>query len=124
MLCVLSGRWECLSPALGLDIVHVSVLAHLEGRNGATDAHAVFDHRVATLEFADRELMAYGKVALRADPDLLVLVHDPAGQFLSCLQPLDDDHSDGVVFVVHNELNHNVSERAGCPNSDQPAGSK
>src|SRR3989449_8206794 len=67
MLCDLNGRLEWLSPALGLDIVHVSVLAHLDGRNGATDVHAVFDHRVATLEFADRELMAYGKVALRSE---------------------------------------------------------
>src|SRR5216683_5106950 len=109
MLCDLNV--ELPSPALGFDIVHVSVLAHLDGRNGATDVHAVFDHRVATLEFADRELMAYGDVALRAHPDLLVLVHDPAGQFLPCLQPLDDDHSDGVVFVVHHEMNHEVRQR-------------
>src|SRR2546425_4161001 len=60
MLCDLNGTLEWLSPALGLDIVHVSVLAHLDRHNGATDVHAVFDHRVATLEFADRELMAYG----------------------------------------------------------------
>src|SRR6267143_955175 len=50
-------------------------------------------------------------VALRAHPDLLVLVHDPAGQFLPCLQPLDDDHPDGVVFVVHHEMNHEVRQR-------------
>src|SRR2546422_3639107 len=67
MLCDLNGTLEWLSPALGLDIVHVSVLAHLDGHNGATDVHAVFDHRVATLEFADRELMAYGNVALRSE---------------------------------------------------------
>src|SRR5882762_6644611 len=104
MLCEPCGT--LLSPALGLDIVHVGVLAHLDGRNGTADVHAVFDHRVATSEFADRELMAHGNVALRADLDLLVLVHDPAGQFLPCLRTLDDDHSDGIVFVVHHEMNH------------------
>src|SRR2546430_9456358 len=71
-----------LSPALGLDIVHVGVLAHLDGRNRATDVHAVFDHRVAALELADRELVAHGNVALRANLDLPVLVHDPSGQLL------------------------------------------
>src|SRR6266571_9000894 len=99
---------ELLSPALGLDIVHVSVLAHFDGRNGATDVHAVFDHCVAALEFVDREFVAYGNVALRADFDLLVLVHDPSGQFLPCLHTLDDDDSDGVVFVVHHEMNHGI----------------
>src|SRR6266704_1410255 len=108
MLYDLNGTLEWLSPALGLDIVHVSVLAHFDGRNGATDVHAVFDHCVAALEFVDREFVAYGNVALRADFDLLVLVHDPSGQFLPCLHTLDDDDSDGVVFVVHHEMNHGI----------------
>src|SRR5712691_9327393 len=111
MLCDLNGTLEWLSPALGLDIVHVGMLAHLDGRNGAADVHAVFDHRVAALEFADRELVADGKVALRADLDLLVLVHDPAGQFLPRLHALDDDHSDGVVFVMHYEMDHGIGQR-------------
>src|SRR6266581_7810829 len=102
---------ELLSPALGLDIVHVGVLAHLDGRNGATDVHAVLDHRVATLEFADRELVAYGNVALRTDLDFPVLVHDPSGQLLPCLHTLDDDHSDGAVFIVHHEMNHGIRYR-------------
>src|SRR6266487_7012989 len=76
MLCDLTV--ELPSPALGFDIVHVGVLAHLDGRNGAADVHPVFDHRLATLEFADRELVAHGNVALRADLDLPVLVHDPS----------------------------------------------
>src|SRR3989442_8931743 len=33
MLCDLNGTLEWLSPALGLDIVHVSVLAHLDRRS-------------------------------------------------------------------------------------------
>src|SRR6266545_95209 len=81
---------EWLSPALGLDIVHVGVLAHLDGRNRAADVHAVFDHCVATLEFADRELVTYGDVALRADLDLPVLIHDPSGQLLPRPRALDD----------------------------------
>src|SRR5882672_3061874 len=104
MLCEPCGT--LLSPALGLDIVHVGVLAHLDRRNGAPDVHAVLDHGVAVLELSDRELVADGDIVLRADLDVLVLVHDPAGQLLPCLHPLDDDHSDGIVFVVHYEMNH------------------
>src|SRR5438093_6522769 len=105
---------ELPSPALGLDIVHVGVLSHLDGRNGAADVHAVFDHRLAILEFADRELVAHGNVALRADLDLPVLVHDPSGQFLPCLHTLAADHSAGAVFIVHYEMNNgSLSGRAG-----------
>src|SRR6266481_9458321 len=93
-------------PALGLDIVHMGVLAHLDGRNGAPDVHAVLDYGVVALELSDRELVADGDIVLRTDLDVLVLVHDPADQLLPCLHALDDDHSDGVVFVVHYEMNH------------------
>src|SRR2546421_2425646 len=102
---------EWLSPALGLDIVHVGVLTHLDGRNRASDVHAVLDHRVAAPELADRELVAYGDVALRPHLDLPVLVHDPSGQFLPCLHALHDDHSHGVVLIVHHEMNHGRSQR-------------
>src|SRR5580765_8682836 len=68
MLCDLCEETlEWFSPALGLDIVHVGVLAHLDGRNGAADVHTVLDHRVAALELTDRELVADGEVPLRAD---------------------------------------------------------
>src|SRR5712671_2691499 len=120
MLCGPCGTLEWLSPALGLDIVHVGVLAHLDGRNGAPDVHAVLDHGVTVFELSDRELVPDGDIVLRADLDVLVLVHDPAGQLLPCLHALDDDHSDGIVFVVHHEMNHeSVSDSAGYPHSDQ-----
>src|SRR6266851_213966 len=106
MLCGPCGTLERLSPALGLDIVHMGVLAHLDGRNGAPDVHAVLDHGVVALELSDRELVADGDIVLRMDLDVLVLVHDPAGQLLPRLHALDDDHSDGVVFIVHYEMNH------------------
>src|SRR6266853_1037641 len=102
---------ELLSPALGLDIVHVGVLAHLDGGNRAADVHAVFDHGVAALELADRELVAYGDVALRPDLDLPVLVHDPSVQLLPRLHALHDDHPDGVVLIVHHEMNHGTLQR-------------
>src|SRR5258708_1269755 len=105
------GTLERLSPALGLYIVHVGVLPHLDGRNGAADVHAVLDHGVAVLQLSDRELVADGDIVLRADLDVFVLVHDPADQLLPCLHALDDDHSDGVVFVVHYEMNHGVRQR-------------
>src|SRR6195256_4173064 len=71
MFCDLHGTLGT-SPAFGLDIVHVGVLAHLDRRKGAADVHAVFDHRVAALELADRKLVADGNIVLHADLDLLV----------------------------------------------------
>src|SRR5437879_10879336 len=102
---------ELVSPALCLDTVHVVVLSHLDWRNRTADVHAVFDHRVAALELTDRDFLAYGNVALRADLDLPVLVHDPSGQLLPCLHALDDDDSDGIVFIVHQEMNHGIVQR-------------
>src|SRR5260370_31368842 len=98
-------------PALGLDIVHVGVLTHLDGSHGPADVDAVLDHRLVGLQLADRELVTDRDVVFRTDLDLLVLVHDPAGQLLPRLHALDDDHSDGVVFVVHHETNHGIRQR-------------
>src|SRR6185437_6454855 len=43
-------------PALGLDVVHVQMLAHLDRGDRAADVDAVLDHGVVRVQLADREL--------------------------------------------------------------------
>src|ERR1700688_1674068 len=94
------------SPAFGLDVVDMGMLAHLDRRHRAADIDAVLDHRFVRGQFADGELVADGDVALRAHPDFPVLVHDPAGQFLAGLDAFHDHDADRISFVVHDEMNH------------------
>src|SRR5665213_2851525 len=73
-------------PALGLDVVHVRVLAHRDRRHHAPDVGAVLDHRRILGEAADRELVPDGDVGPGAH-------HDDA---------------DRVVLVVNHEMNHRL----------------
>src|SRR5665213_1339497 len=95
-------------PALGLDVVHVRVLAHRDRRHHAPDVGAVLDHRRILGEAADRELVPDGDVGPGAHLDVLVLVHDPAGELLSSLDALHHDDADRVVLVVNHEMNHRL----------------
>src|SRR2546423_2774734 len=76
------------SPPFRLDVVDVRVLAHLDRRHHAPDVHAVLDDRRFLRQRADGELVPDGNVRHRLHLDLLVLVHDPAGDLLPGLHAL------------------------------------
>src|SRR5687768_13013838 len=81
-------RFPSFSPALGLDVVDVQVLAGADGLDRAADVHAVLDDRLAFLDRPDRQLVADRDVVLRVELDHLALVHDPAGELRAGLQAL------------------------------------
>src|SRR5690349_13042536 len=113
-----SSRVPSVSPALGLDVVHVGMLADLDRRHRAADIDAVLHYGFVRGELPDRELVPDRDVAARTDLDLSILVHDPADQLLPRFHAFDDDHPDRVAFIVHNEMNHGVAAASGktdCP---------
>src|SRR5260221_3193560 len=93
-------------PALGLDVVHVQVLALADRLHHFADVDAVLDHRVAHLVIAQRQLVAHRNVALRGDLEVLVVLHDPALERLAGLDAFHHDDADAVAFLVDNEMNH------------------
>jgi hypothetical protein len=50
--------------------------------------------------------VADGNVALGADLDVLVVLHDPAVERLPGLHAFDDDDAHAVAFLMHHEMNH------------------
>ena len=77
-------------------------------------------------EGADGELVADRDIALRANLDLAVLIHDPTGQLLAGLDAFDDDDAHRITLVVHNEMNHGfpgdlASDKADYRRCSRPA---
>jgi len=93
-------------PPLGLQVLHVRVLAARDRRHHLADVDAVLDHRVAGLVVLQRQLVADRDVALRRHPDLLVVFHDPADQLLARLHALDHDDADAIALLMHDEMDH------------------
>src|SRR3974390_3025868 len=74
-----AGRPNLALPALGLHVVHVKVLADLDGSDGAADVDAVLDHRRVFVQRLDGQLVADGNVVQGFHGDGLVFFHHPAG---------------------------------------------
>ena len=92
-------------PPFGLDVVHMQVLAGLDGRDDAADIDAVLDHGGAGIERLDGELVTDGDITEGLNADGLILIHDPAGEGVSFFDALDDDDPDRVALVVDHEMN-------------------
>src|SRR5687767_566204 len=99
---------RCSLPALGLEVLHVRVLAARDRRHHLADVDAVLDHRVARLVVLQRELVADGDIAPGGDLELLVVLHDPADQLLALFHALDDDDADAVALLMHDKMDHSA----------------
>src|SRR5689334_25114326 len=74
-----------LSPALGLDVVNVGMLARLDRRDDLADVDAILDHRIAHVQVLEGNLVSERDVLRAAQIDRPVLVEDQSGQRLSGL---------------------------------------
>jgi hypothetical protein len=86
--------------------MHVQMFALADRLHHLANVDAVLDDGVARLVIAQRDLVADRDVALGADFDVLVVLHDPAVERLAGLHSLDDDDADTVAFFVHHEMDH------------------
>src|SRR4029079_9530009 len=92
------------SPALGLDVVDVGMLARLDRGDDLADVDAILDHRIAHLQFLEGNLVSERDVLRAAQIDRPVLVEDQPGQRLSGLDAFDDDHGDRIVGVMQHTV--------------------
>src|SRR5688572_6053367 len=99
---------RCSLPALGLEVLHVRVLAARDGRDDLADVDAVLDDGVPRLVILERDLVADRDVAPGGDLELLVILHDPAHQLLALLHALDDDDADAVALLMHDKMDHSA----------------
>jgi hypothetical protein len=107
------GLVSVTSPALCLHVVDVNVLAHGDGSNHPPDVDAVLDDGVVLSEIDDGELVPDGNVVLRVDLDVPLLIHDPAVEAVTGGDSFDNNDSDGVVFVMNDEMEHWHLSRIG-----------
>src|SRR6185295_7399873 len=82
------------------------VLAARDRRHHLADVDAVLDHRVPRFVVFQCQFVADRDVAFGGDAYFLVVLHDPADQFLALLHALDDDHADAIAFFMHDEMDH------------------
>src|SRR6516165_1051397 len=102
-----------VSPALGLEILHVHVHADVRIGDHLADVFAVLDDGVARPERAQRYLVTDRNVLRGLERDGLVGLGDDAEHLGATLQPLDDDDADVVLRTVNQEvrLGHGFSPR-------------
>src|SRR5262245_11211563 len=96
------------SPALGLQVVSVNVIALTDGRDHAAYVLAVLDDRVAYGKIAQRDLVPDRHVLVGYRAQLAVVLRDDAQHVGACLQVFDDDDTDIVTVIVYQEV------RGGC----------
>jgi hypothetical protein len=101
-------------PALGLDIVDVGVFSDTDVGNTPADVDTVFDYRVALAQRFDREFVSDRYVARRVELNLTILIHDPAREFIAGFDAFYDNHTDGVIFIVHYKVNHTIPREKPC----------
>src|SRR5262245_10069604 len=84
------------------------MLAARDRRDDLADVDAVLDHGVARLVVLERDLVPDRDVALRLDPELLVVLHDPAGELLALFHAFHHDDADAIALFMHHEMNHST----------------
>eukprot|EP01036_Dinobryon_divergens_P061019 gene61019-81355_t len=94
------------APLDGRHAHHLLMFAGCDGGYGTADVDAIFHHRRADAEIADRELMTDWNVAQRGHGDFAVTIYDPAAQRLARPHAFDDDNTNRVVHFVDQEINH------------------
>ena len=104
------SRAPCL-PALGLDVVHVGVLAGLDRRDHLAHVDAVLDDGVARLPCPSARPCGRSGCPGAPRARSSVVVHDPAGERRAGLDAFDHDHRDGVA---RRRAIRNESLRAPC----------
>src|SRR3954462_15418698 len=93
-----------MSPPLGLEIMHVNVLAFADVGDRLADVLAVFPHGVAVLDVGKRDLVADRNSHLRLEPERGIVGGDHARHRRAGLEALDHDNADRILLVVHEEL--------------------
>src|SRR5262245_34050367 len=91
-------------PALGLEIVHVHVLALLDALHEAPDVLAVLDRRVAVLEVGERDLVADRNVVLHRNGERRVVLGDDAERLGAGREALDHHHGHIVLRAVRQHV--------------------
>src|ERR1044071_2412444 len=89
-----------ISPPLGLEIMHVNVIALADIGDRLADVLAVFPHGVALFDVDQRDLVADRYVHFCSKLEGGVIGRNDAQHVRSGLEPFDDDHADGVFLVV------------------------
>src|SRR6516225_9210171 len=93
-----------VSPALGLEVLHVHVRADVGIGDHLADILAVLDDGVARPERAQRHLVANRNILRGLERDGRIRLGDDPEHLHTTLQPLDDDDADVVLRAMNQEV--------------------
>lgn len=100
-------------PLARFQVVDVDVIARRNVSNGMTNVLAVFQDRFAIADVLEGKLVPQRDGVIHFHADGFVRVHDPAGQILSSLNALNDNHTNGVAFVMDQKIGR-CATQLGC----------
>jgi hypothetical protein len=72
--------------------------------DNAADIMSVLQDGVAKFEVTKSDLVPERHSIERLEANGLIGFHDPTGDFFAGLDIFDDDHANGVGFIVHDEI--------------------
>jgi hypothetical protein len=91
-------------PPFGFQIVYVNMAAFADIGNYAAYVISVLQHGVANFQVAEGNFVTERDGIERLEANGLVGFHDPTGDFFAGLDVFDDDDTNGVGFIVHDEI--------------------
>jgi hypothetical protein len=84
--------------------MYVNMAALPDIGDDAADIMSILQHRVANFQVTKSNFVTERYGIERLESDGLVGFHDPTGNFLAWLDILDNHDTNGVRFVVHDEI--------------------
>jgi len=100
----------------------MDVIARCDIGNGMANVLAILQYRFAITNIFQGEFMPKGNRMVYGDANSLINIHDPAGQILSSLNALNDNHTNGVAFVMDQKIGR-CTAQLGCL-SEKKSGKK
>jgi hypothetical protein len=91
-------------PPFGLQIVDVNMAAFADIGDNSADIMSVLEHGVANFQVTKSDFVTEWHGIERLEANGLVGFHNPTGDFFAGLDVFDDDHANGVGFIVHDEI--------------------
>jgi hypothetical protein len=84
--------------------MYVNMAALSDIGNNAAYIMSILHHRVANFQVTEGNFVTERHGIERLEANGLVGFHDPTGDFFAGLDVFDDDDTNGVGFIVHDEI--------------------
>ncbi len=104
-----------LLPALGFKVVGMHMAALFSAANHLANVLAIFDGCIASAQILQGDLVTNGNISFGSQIERRIVFRHHTKHVGACGQPLNDDHTNIVLFVMHQQMRNAHNHYAGDP---------